>query len=97
MRKVLTMKRKIQLRNDQISSYLRTDDAVQALKTSIDNGQTRLALQILAEIVDELIEIPEDKNSVVAEKVQEEPKQKSENKKETAPKEKQEQATETQV
>jgi len=91
------MKRKIQLRNDQISSYLRTDDAVQALKTSIDNGQTRLALQILAEIVDELIEIPEDKNSVVAEKVQEEPKQKSENKKETAPKEKQEQATETQV
>jgi hypothetical protein len=91
------MKRKIQLRNDQISSYLRTDDAVQALKTSIDNGQTRLALQILAEIVDELIEVPEDKNSVVAEKVQEEPKQKSENKKETAPKEKQEQATETQV
>ena len=91
------MKRKIQLRNDQISSYLRTDDAVQALKTSIDNGQTRLALQILAEIVDELIEIPEDKNSVAAEKVQEEPKQKSENKKETAPKEKQEQATETQV
>jgi len=91
------MKRKIQLRNDQISSYLRTDDAVQALKTSIDNGQTRLALQILAEIVDELIEVPEDKNSVVAEKVQEEPKQKSENKKETAQKEKQEQATETQV
>lgn len=91
------MKRKIQLRNDQISSYLRTDDAVQALKTSIDNGQTRLALQILAEIVDELVEVPEDKNPVVAQKTQEEPKQKSESKKETTPKEKQEQATETQA
>lgn len=48
------MSRKITLKNEQISQFLRTDDAIKALETSVDNGQIRLALQILVEIVNDL-------------------------------------------
>lgn len=48
------MSRKIILKNEQVSQFLRTDDAIKALQTSVDNGQIRLALQILVEIVNDL-------------------------------------------
>lgn len=51
------MPRKITLKNEQISSFLRTDDALVALKTTVDNGQIRLALQILLEIVNDLNDV----------------------------------------
>lgn len=48
------MSRKITLKNEQISQFLRTDDAIKALETSVDNGQIRLSLQILVEIINDL-------------------------------------------
>lgn len=59
------MSRKITLKNEQISQFLRTDDAIKALETSVDNGQIRLALQILVEIVNDLnsaIVLPQQKD-----------------------------------
>lgn len=49
------MSLKIKLKNEQISSFLRTDDALQALNTSVDNGQIRLSLQILVEVIEDLL------------------------------------------
>lgn len=54
MRKVLMMSKKMTLKNEQIIGYLRTDDAIKALQTAVDNGQLRLSLQILTEVVENL-------------------------------------------
>jgi hypothetical protein len=48
------MSRKITLKNEQIASYLNTDDAIKALSNSVNNGQIRIALQILVEIIEDL-------------------------------------------
>lgn len=48
------MSRKITLSNEQISSFLKTDDALKALSISVDNSQIRLALQVLVEIINDL-------------------------------------------
>lgn len=48
------MSRKITLKNEQIAQFVRTDDAIKALETSVDNGQIRLSLQILVEIINDL-------------------------------------------
>lgn len=50
------MSLKIKLKNEQISSFLKTDNALQALNTSVDNGQIRLSLQILVEVIEDLLD-----------------------------------------
>jgi hypothetical protein len=68
------MSRKITLKNEQIASYLNTDDAIKALSNSVNNGQVRIALQILVEIIEDL------NNSINVEKspIEEKPLKKSE-------------------
>jgi hypothetical protein len=76
------MSRKITLKNEQIASYLNTDDAIKALSNSVNNGQIRIALQILVEIIEDL------NNSINIDKVshEEKPSKKSEETKVTAEK-----------
>lgn len=98
-RKALIMKRKIQLKNSQVSSYFRTDDALKAFNDAVDNGQTRLALQVLTEILDDLTNVPDEEKSKDNNdsKVQQETKQKAEVKKENSVKEKQEEKLQPEV
>lgn len=49
------MSLELKLTDETLISYARTDDAVEALGRSVDNGQTRLALEILVELVDLLV------------------------------------------
>lgn len=49
------MSLELKLTDETLISYTRTDDAVEALGRSVDNGQTRLALEILVELVDLLV------------------------------------------
>jgi transcription initiation factor IIE alpha subunit len=44
------------LKNETLISYARTDDSVEAFERSVENGQTRLALEVLVELVDSLLE-----------------------------------------
>lgn len=44
------------LKNEQLSTYLATDDSVRALEKAVENGQTRLALQVVLDLVSELTE-----------------------------------------
>jgi hypothetical protein len=44
------------LKNEQLISYLATNDSIRALEKTVDNGQSRLALQVVLEIVSELTE-----------------------------------------
>lgn len=43
------------LTNENLINYARTDDAHEAFVNSVNNGQTRLALEILVELIDGLI------------------------------------------
>lgn len=40
--------------NNKISEYLGTEDAIQGLQKVVDNGQTRLALEVIFDIVTQL-------------------------------------------
>lgn len=50
------MSEKITIKNDTISTYLNTDDGLIGFTKAVDNGQTRLALQVLVEVVEQLID-----------------------------------------
>lgn len=50
----------IKLSNQNLISYARTDDAIEALRRSAENGQTRLALELLVEVIDGIVEAVED-------------------------------------
>lgn len=50
------MSEKITIKNDTISTYLNTDDGLIGFTKAVDNGQTRLALQVLVEVVGQLID-----------------------------------------
>lgn len=47
---------KIKLKDQALISYTRSEDAVEALNMTVKNGQARLALQALVDIVNELVE-----------------------------------------
>jgi hypothetical protein len=46
----------IQITTEALKSYARTDDAVEAFNMTVANGQTRLSLQVLVDIVNTLVE-----------------------------------------
>lgn len=44
--------------NSEVSKqYLLTDDAVEGFRLAVQNGQTRLALQVLVDVIDGIMEI----------------------------------------
>lgn len=47
--------RKIELSNNVHISYSRTTDAVEAFKLAVTNGQARLALEMMMDVVDGLV------------------------------------------
>jgi hypothetical protein len=50
------MSEKIIIKNDTISTYLNTDDGLIGFTKAVDNGQTRLALQVLVEVIEQLVD-----------------------------------------
>lgn len=50
------MTNNLTLKNEQVAAYLATKDSLIALEKAVDNGQTRLSLQVLVDIIDELFE-----------------------------------------
>jgi len=50
------MSKKMTIKNDKISEYLGTEDAVKGLGKVVDNGQTRLALEVIFDIITQLID-----------------------------------------
>lgn len=46
---------KLKLTNERLINTLRTDDALAAFKTAVDNGQSRLALDILGDFLPSLV------------------------------------------
>ena len=50
------MSEKITIKNDTISTYLNTDDGLIGFTKAVDNGQTRLALQVLVEVIEQLVD-----------------------------------------
>jgi len=44
------------INNEKLSQYLRTEDAVKGLQKVVDNGQTRLALEVIFDIITQLID-----------------------------------------
>lgn len=53
------------LKNEQLAAYLATDDSVRALEKAVDNGQTRLALQVVLDLISELTERVMDLEDIV--------------------------------
>ena len=50
------MSEKITIKNDTISTYLNTADGLIGFTKAVDNGQTRLALQVLVEVIEQLVD-----------------------------------------
>lgn len=46
---------RIEISNERLANAVRTTDAVSAFSTAVDNGQSRLALDILGDIIPALI------------------------------------------
>lgn len=46
----------IEITTEALRSYARTDDAIEAFNMTVANGQTRLSLQVLVDIVNTLVE-----------------------------------------
>ena len=42
------------IKNNKISDYLGTEDAIQGLQKVVDNGQTRLALEVISDVISQL-------------------------------------------
>lgn len=53
------------LKNEQLAAYLATNDSVRALEKAVDNGQTRLALQVVLDLISELTERIMDLEDIV--------------------------------
>lgn len=58
------MPNKLTIKNEQIATYLNTDNAVEGFAKAVNNGQTRLALQVLVEIIEELTEYIQDVDDI---------------------------------
>ena len=54
MKRMKLMSNKMMISNNKISEYLGTEDAIQGLQKVVDNGQTRLALEVIFDIVTQL-------------------------------------------
>jgi hypothetical protein len=50
------MSNKMIINNEKLSQYLGTEDAVKGLQKVVDNGQTRLALEVIFDIITQLID-----------------------------------------
>ena len=50
----------IEITTEALRSYARTEDAVKAFNMTVANGQTRLALQVLVDIINSLVEKVEE-------------------------------------
>lgn len=48
------MSNKMMISNNKISDYLGTEDAIQGLQKVVDNGQTRLALEVISDVISQL-------------------------------------------
>lgn len=44
------------IKNDKISDYLGTDDSIEALEKAVNNGQTRLAMNVIVDLLSEITE-----------------------------------------
>jgi len=53
------------LKNEQLVAYLATDDSIEALEKAVENGQTRLALQVVLDLVSELTQRVMDLEDIV--------------------------------
>lgn len=83
----------IKLSNDNLISYARTDDAVEAFGRSVENGQSRLALEVLVDVIDGLIsKIEELESKITTEESPVEVKPKVKAKEDTTPKANKEEA-----
>lgn len=54
-KKVMMSKMKIELTNETLISYVRTEDAIEAFENTAEAGQTRLSLQVLVEVINGLV------------------------------------------
>ena len=50
------MSKKLTIKNDKVSEYLGTQDAIKGLQKVVDNGQTRLALEVVSDIISQLVD-----------------------------------------
>lgn len=84
------MSLQLNLSNKQISAYLNTEDALLALQKSVDNNQTRLSMQIMADVIEQLCNKVSDLQGLVLKKdkptVESTPKQMSKIKEEVVDK-----------
>lgn len=68
--------------SETAKQYLLTEDAVEGLNMAVQNGQVRLALQIVVELVDGIMQVldyivqDEEDTATIPEPTKEEPKQK---------------------
>ena len=54
MKRMKSMSNKMIINNEKISEYLGTEDAIKGLQKVVDNGQTRLALEVVSDIITQL-------------------------------------------
>ena len=54
MKRMKSMSNKMIIKNNKISDYLGTEDAIQGLQKVVDNGQTRLALEVISDVISQL-------------------------------------------
>lgn len=54
MKRMKLMSNKMIIKNNKISDYLGTEDAIQGLQKVVDNGQTRLALEVISDVISQL-------------------------------------------
>ena len=50
------MLKKLTIKNDKVSEYLGTQDAIKGLQKVVDNGQTRLALEVVSDIISQIVD-----------------------------------------
>lgn len=50
------MSKKLTIKNDKVSEYLGTQDAIKGLQKVVDNGQTRLALEVVSDIISQIVD-----------------------------------------
>ena len=50
------MSKKLTIKNDKVSEYLGTEDAIKGLQKVVDNGQTRLALEVVSDIISQIVD-----------------------------------------
>lgn len=56
MKRTMIMSINPRIKNDKISDYLGTDDSIEALEKTVNNGQTRLAMDVIVDLLSEITE-----------------------------------------